>query len=288
MKHALSIGILLLALLSPAIAADSSVPGMGNASSVAGTDGFYCIQSSGTLERQCTITQLSTYLQSLAVFALVSGSLTTGDLVAAGPSGSQMQDTSALSGTFANLPTQLRINTVSQAYLLTTKQTNVGFPVPALYPSTGNTCATACNIAFDLFPKGAPGDNGANGTAWIDIDNADAYAGDPARVAAHVAVFANGDAFFGTLGLTGGVPGKVRLGDITAGDFATFTLKRAAFATSFGAPCVTIASLPTSPSQGDRACVTNGVTSPSFLGTVSTTGSTVAPVMYNGSAWVYG
>ena len=39
---------------------------------------------------------------------------------------------------------------------------------------------------------------------------------------------------------------------------------------------------------GLRAHVTNGQSSPPFLGTVSTTGSVVAPVFCNGSAWVYG
>lgn len=50
-----------------------------------------------------------------------------------------------------------------------------------------------------------------------------------------------------------------------------------------------IGSLPTcnSGSKGAFAYVTNGVTSPSYLGTVSTTGSTVAPVFCNGSNWVY-
>lgn len=51
-----------------------------------------------------------------------------------------------------------------------------------------------------------------------------------------------------------------------------------------------IASLPTcnSTSQGARYYVTNGQTTPTFLGTVSTTGAVVAPVFCNGSAWVYG
>ena len=47
----------------------------------------------------------------------------------------------------------------------------------------------------------------------------------------------------------------------------------------------TISSLPTCNStyKGSRATVTNGAASPSFLGTVSTTGSTIAPVFCNGS-----
>jgi hypothetical protein len=57
-----------------------------------------------------------------------------------------------------------------------------------------------------------------------------------------------------------------------------------------GGPAVAIASLPTCNATNSqmRASVTNGVTSPAFLGTVSTTGAVVAPVFCNGTAWVYG
>lgn len=40
--------------------------------------------------------------------------------------------------------------------------------------------------------------------------------------------------------------------------------------------------------QGLRAFVTNGATSPAFLGTVSATGAVIAPVFCNGTAWIYG
>lgn len=52
----------------------------------------------------------------------------------------------------------------------------------------------------------------------------------------------------------------------------------------------TIASLPTcnSGTEGAKMYVTNGVASPTFGGSVSTTGSTVDPVFCNGSGWVYG
>jgi hypothetical protein len=49
----------------------------------------------------------------------------------------------------------------------------------------------------------------------------------------------------------------------------------------------TIATLPTGV-VGMRAYVTNGQTSPTYLGAVSTTGAVTAPVFYNGTAWVYG
>lgn len=65
-------------------------------------------------------------------------------------------------------------------------------------------------------------------------------------------------------------------------------------ATDSGAPCQnpasTIAALPTcnAAAQGMRGTVTNGQTTPTFLGAVSTTGAVVAPVFCNGTAWLYG
>ena len=52
----------------------------------------------------------------------------------------------------------------------------------------------------------------------------------------------------------------------------------------------TIGTLPTcnAAEEGVRLYVTNGQTSPSFMGTVFTTGAVVAPVFCNGSGWVYG
>lgn len=53
---------------------------------------------------------------------------------------------------------------------------------------------------------------------------------------------------------------------------------------------VAIASLPspTAALKGATATVSNGQTTPAFMGTVSATGTTVAPVFCNGSAWLYG
>jgi hypothetical protein len=65
-------------------------------------------------------------------------------------------------------------------------------------------------------------------------------------------------------------------------------------ATDAGVQCTnppsTIAALPTcnAAAQGLRGTVTNGQTTPTFLGTVSTTGAVVAPVFCNGTAWLYG
>lgn len=48
-----------------------------------------------------------------------------------------------------------------------------------------------------------------------------------------------------------------------------------------------IASLPTPAAAGALAYVTNGVASPTYNSTVSTTGSSVQLVFYNGSNWTY-
>lgn len=61
MKRVVIILACLASLISPAFAADSTVPAMGNGTAVAGTDGFYCIQSAGTTEHECTATQLNTF-----------------------------------------------------------------------------------------------------------------------------------------------------------------------------------------------------------------------------------
>jgi hypothetical protein len=57
-----------------------------------------------------------------------------------------------------------------------------------------------------------------------------------------------------------------------------------------GTGTTTIGGLPSCSSslEGARYIVTNGVSSPTFGGTVSTIGSTVAPVTCNGSSWIYG
>jgi len=51
-----------------------------------------------------------------------------------------------------------------------------------------------------------------------------------------------------------------------------------------------IASLPScaAGTRGARAYITNGQTTPTFLGTVSTTGAVIAPVFCNGTSWLYG
>jgi hypothetical protein len=55
-------------------------------------------------------------------------------------------------------------------------------------------------------------------------------------------------------------------------------------------PAYTIATLPAASAalKGARAYVTNGATSPTYLGALGTAASTICPVFCNGSAWVYG
>lgn len=75
MRRYLLAAAALLALWSPAKAADSSVPTMTAGSAISDTDLMYCAQSAGTLDRKCTPLQLSTY-----IFGKV-----TGDLTCSGP-----------------------------------------------------------------------------------------------------------------------------------------------------------------------------------------------------------
>lgn len=75
MRRKLILGAALLALqLSPAMAADGSVPAMTAGSAVADTDLFYCAQSSGTTDRKCTGAQVKTYTSTSAVRATTTTS----------------------------------------------------------------------------------------------------------------------------------------------------------------------------------------------------------------------
>lgn len=74
MRRILILGAALLAPLSPAKAADSTVPAMSAGAAVADTDLFYCSQSSGTTDRKCTGAQVKTYSQTSAVRATTTTS----------------------------------------------------------------------------------------------------------------------------------------------------------------------------------------------------------------------
>jgi hypothetical protein len=67
------------------------------------------------------------------------------------------------------------------------------------------------------------------------------------------------------------------------------TTQKATFSALMEVAGYAIASLPTcnTAAKGSHAYVTNGQTTPTFLGTVSTTGAVVAPVFCNGTAWIY-
>lgn len=75
---------------------------------------------------------------------------------------------------------------------------------------------------------------------------------------------------------------------ITATGTGTPSTSHTAVAGTIATNGYTISTLPTSPGTGARAYITNGVSSPTYLSAVGTTGSTTAPVFYNGTAWVYG
>ena len=76
---------------------------------------------------------------------------------------------------------------------------------------------------------------------------------------------------------------------ITRGTTDTLTGASVQFNTPVIAAVYLISALPACNSglTGANAYVTNGQTSPPYLGAVSATGSTVAPVFCNGSGWVY-
>lgn len=78
MRRYLLIAAGLLALLSPAIAADTSVPSMTAGAAMSDTDLLYCAQSSGTTDRKCTGAQVKTYANTSAVRATT----TTGEALA--------------------------------------------------------------------------------------------------------------------------------------------------------------------------------------------------------------
>lgn len=99
---------------------------------------------------------------------------------------------------------------------------------------------------------------------------------------------ANTITFSGNYGLTITLTGATSVTLPTSGSLAP--LASPAFTGTVGLPQYAISGLPTCNSglEGATAYVTNGQSSPSFLGTVSSTGSVIAPVFCNGSGWVYG
>jgi hypothetical protein len=78
-------------------------------------------------------------------------------------------------------------------------------------------------------------------------------------------------------------------GLLTVTGGATPATSAASFAGTLATNGYAIGSLPTCNGglEGTMTYVTNGQTSPTYLGTVSTTGAVVAPVFCNGSGWVY-
>lgn len=99
---------------------------------------------------------------------------------------------------------------------------------------------------------------------------------------------ANASNFFGSITATDLATSGTTSGSVCA--TAAGVLQYIAGTNCFGGAGYAIGGLPTCNSglEGAHAYVTNGQSSPSFLATVSATGSVIAPVFCNGSAWVYG
>lgn len=74
MRRILILGAALLALFSPAFAADTGVPNMTAGGAMSDTDLIYCAQSSGTTDRKCTGAQAKTYVNTSAVRATTTTS----------------------------------------------------------------------------------------------------------------------------------------------------------------------------------------------------------------------
>lgn len=74
MRRILILGAALLALNSPAFAADTSVPSMTAGAAMSDTDLIYCAQSSGSTDRKCTGAQIKTYANTSAVRATTTTS----------------------------------------------------------------------------------------------------------------------------------------------------------------------------------------------------------------------
>lgn len=74
MKKIISSLMVTSALLSPVMAADTSVPNMTAGGAMSDTDLIYCAQSAGTTDRKCTGAQVKTYTSTSAVRATTTTS----------------------------------------------------------------------------------------------------------------------------------------------------------------------------------------------------------------------
>lgn len=86
-----------------------------------------------------------------------------------------------------NSSDSLLINGGSEpSYWMRNRIVGLGFPVSVMMPKDNNK-----NIAFDIMPRGTPGDFSGNGIAWMDICNANVSPGAGAVATARVGVTPN-------------------------------------------------------------------------------------------------
>ena len=164
MKRLLALVIAAAALFaSPAAqAANSTVPAMTAASSVVGTDLFYCVQSGGTLDRKCTPAQMAAY-----VYGLMSG-----DATATGGGALTLATVNGNVGSFGSTTNCVSL-TVNAKGLITAA--SAATCAPALSSVTGwgtgvaAAAAAALNSSTGFVGALTPTNNNCvvgNGTAW--------------------------------------------------------------------------------------------------------------------------
>lgn len=76
--------------------------------------------------------------------------------------------------------------------------------------------------------------------------------------------------------------------NLAAAIAAEVTARNTAIAAAVAPAIYTVATLPAAPASGTRAFVSDASGTPAFLGTPAGSGSTMAPVFWNGTAWKYG
>lgn len=70
-----------------------------------------------------------------------------------------------------------------EPYYITMREIGIAFPVPTLIPKGDNK-----NIAFDIMPKGSPGNHSDNGIAWMDVCDTECLTTNPPIGAARVGI----------------------------------------------------------------------------------------------------
>lgn len=147
MRRSIIIGVALLALLSPAQAADSNLPPMTAAGALADTDLMYCGQSTGTLDRKCTPLQMAAY-----IFGKMSA-----DATASGTGAITLATVNANVGTFGSATAC--ITTTQNAKGLTTA-ISAATCTPAIGSITGLGTGVATAAAVNVGTAGSVVVNG--------------------------------------------------------------------------------------------------------------------------------